>query len=474
MTTESETRITEILKKQREFFRSGKTLSPAYRLDCLKRLRETLLRRESEIAGALKEDLGKCRQEAYMTEIGMVLSELSCAKAGLRKWARPRRAQPPLALFPSRCRIIPEPYGNVLIISPWNYPFLLCVAPLVSTVAAGNTAVLKPSEHSPATSAVIRSIMQEVFPEELVTVIEGDAEMTAGLLERKFDYIFFTGGSAVGRIVMEKAAVHLTPVTLELGGKCPVIVDKTADPEVSAARIIFGKCLNCGQTCVAPDYVMVHEDIADAFVEACRRQVRKMCGDGPLDDPDYGKIVSRRHFDRISAMLDECTGGSHECTIFGGRRDADSLKIEPTIIRLGRMTDEKNMGLRIMTEEIFGPLLPVLTYGDIEDVIRQVDGNPKPLAAYVFTRDAGTKNDILRRLRFGGGCVNDTVMHLVTESLPFGGTGESGMGNYHGKYGFDTFSHLKSIVERPFFPDPPMRYRPYTALKEKLVRIFMR
>ena len=458
----------DIIRMQREFFRSGKTLEPGFRLGYLKKLRKAILDATAEIAAALAADLGKSGTEAYMTETGMVLSELSSAIGNIRRWSRPRKVRTPLAQFPAKSRIIPEPYGNVLIMSPWNYPFLLCISPLVSAVAAGNTAIVKPSAYSPATSAVIRKLVENVFPEEYVTVIEGGREVNSDLLEQKFDYIFFTGSKTVGKLVMTKAAEHLTPVTLELGGKSPVIVDRTADIEVSAARIVFGKYLNCGQTCVAPDYILVHESISEQFTAACRKAIRRMFGENPLENPDYGKIVNRKHFDRLVAAMEECPPGS----VTGGETDSEGLRIAPAIIRAGNILASGDAA--IFQEEIFGPLMPILTYNDMEDVIRYIAKRPKPLAAYIFTRERKMKKMLLQRLHFGGGCINDTIIHLATEQLPFGGVGESGMGRYHGKYGFDTFSHKKSIVEKSLRIDLPMRYQPYTSIKEKLIRIFLK
>ena len=460
----------EILEKQREFFRSGGTLSVKWRLELLKRLREEICVRQDEISAALAEDLGKSKTEAYMTEIGMALSGLSCTIRNLKKWAKPRRVRTPLAQFPASSKIIPEPYGNVLVMSPWNYPFLLCMAPLASAVAAGNTVILKPSAYSPATSAAVRKIVENVFSEEHAAVVEGGRDVNSGLLEQKFDYIFFTGSKTVGRLVMEKASRHLTPVTLELGGKSPVIVTPSADMKVTAARTVFGKYLNCGQTCVAPDYVIVHESVADSFIENCKREILGMYGLDQMSNADYGKIINRKHFGRLCEMMDEV----RDKCVFGGFTDEEKLKISPSIFRLGNITNPEHGSLRIMQDEIFGPLMPVLTYRETEEVLDYVDSHPRPLAAYIFTKDKRMKEFFLSRMHFGGGCVNDTIIHLASEELPFGGVGESGMGRYHGKFGFDTFTHLKSIVDKPFWLDLPMRYQPYSALKEKLVRKFLK
>lgn len=465
-----------------------------FRKEHLEKLKEVLLENDGKIGAALMSDLGKSSVEAYMCETGMVLSELSHAIRHIRSYSRRRRVRTPLAQFPARSFIIPEPFGNVLVMSPWNYPLLLSLAPVISAVAAGNTVILKPSAYSPATSAVIADIVRKVFPEEYVAVVEGGRDVNSDLLEQKFDYIFFTGSKTVGRLVMSKAAEHLTPVTLELGGKSPVIVDRrltAAEMQTAARRIVFGKFLNCGQTCVAPDYVLVHESLAEDFLAACRDETLKMFGEHPLENPDYGKIVNRKHFDRLCRMISELkeyaphmaeAGSSlpenapgRECSIIsGGNSEPENLRIEPVIARLGDMNDSAPDSLAVMQEEIFGPVMPVLTYSDIEDVIKYIDERPRPLAVYIFTSDRTFSETLLARLHFGGGCVNDTIIHLATEDMPFGGVGESGMGNYHGRYGFETFSHLKSIVDKPLWLDLPMRYQPYTRMKEKLIRMFLK
>ena len=460
----------DILSGQREFFRSGGTLSVKGRIECLKRLKSAILANEQEILAALKEDLGKSATEAYMTEVGMVLSELSCAIRCTAKWSRTRKVGTPLAQFPAKSRIIPEPYGNVLIMSPWNYPFLLCISPLVSAIAAGNTAIVKPSAYSPATSAAVRKVIEDALPAETACVIEGGRDVNSGLLEQKFDYIFFTGSKAVGRLVMEKASAHLTPVTLELGGKSPVIVTPDTDMKVAASRIVFGKYLNCGQTCVAPDYVIVHESILESFLESCKREILGMFGLNILANHDYGKIINRKHFDRLCKVMDEVRV---RC-VFGGARDESGLKIEPSVYSLGSISDRQTDSLLIMQDEIFGPLMPVLTYSAMDEAMEYIDSHPRPLAAYIFTRDRKTKEKLLSGLRFGGGCVNDTIIHLASERLPFGGVGESGMGHYHGKFGFETFSHMKSIVDKPLWLDLPMRYQPFDKMKDRLIRIFLK
>ena len=452
----------QILEKQREFFRSGRTLSVPYRTACLKRLRETVVEMEGEIAAALKADLGKSATEAYMTEIGMVLSELGCAIKNIGRWSRVRKVRTPPAQFPARSAIMPEPYGNVLIMSPWNYPFLLCISPLVSAIAAGNTVVVKPSAYSPASSSVIKRLVEKAFPAEYASVIEGGRDVNSDLLEQKFDYIFFTGSKSVGKLVMTKAAEHLTPVTLELGGKSPVIVDVSADIGTAAARTVFGKYLNCGQTCVAPDYVLAERCIKDEFVRLVKEETVRMYGEHPLDNPLYGKIVNRKHFDRILGLIDR------DKLVHGGESDPDKLKIAPTVLDGTEPSDA------VMQEEIFGPVLPVLAVDSMDEAYRFVKDRPSPLACYIFTQDRRVERRFLREVPFGGGCVNDTVIHLATPYMGFGGVGNSGMGSYHGKESFRTFSHEKSIVKKATWLDLPMRYQPYSSIKEKTVRFFVR
>ena len=468
----------DIIDRQREFFLTGKTLDVSFRKSMLEKLYEGIRKHECEIADALYRDLGKSRPEGYMCETGLSLSEIRFTIRHIRKWSRTRKVPTPLAQFPASSRIIPEPYGNVLVMSPWNYPFLLCISPLVSAIAAGNTVIIKPSAYSPATSSVIRKLIEETFPPELVTVMEGGREVNSSLLENKFDYIFFTGSKEVGKIVMKKAAEHLTPVTLELGGKSPSIVCRDASLKIAARRLVFGKFLNCGQTCVAPDYLMVHKDVADEFIGFCRQEAVSMFGIAPLSNRNYGKIVNEKHFERLTSLIeDSCGTGKVE---LGGHSDKETGQIEPTIIRIGHLDSGNGKKwtnldkLPLMQDEIFGPILPVITYDDETDVMDYINAHPKPLATYVFSENRKLVRKILAGIRFGGGCVNDTIIHLATDDMPFGGVGESGMGNYHGKFGFDTFSHMKSIVDKPVWLDLPMRYQPYTKFKEKVIRFFLR
>lgn len=467
--------IEEILLKQRAFFKAGYTLDVKGRRAVLQILANTIKEMEGEILDALKKDLGKSKTESYMCEVGLALSQIRDTKKHLKKWAHIKCVPTPLAQFPSRSRIMPEPYGNVLIMAPWNYPFLLCISPLISALAAGNTAVIKPSAYAPATSAVVKKVIDETFTEDYVAVVEGGREVNTDLLDQKFDYIFFTGSKAVGKVVMEKAAAHLTPVTLELGGKSPVIVDAECDIRVAARRVMFGKCLNVGQTCVAPDHVFVHESIAQAFMDACVAETETMYGSDALMNHEYGRIISEKHFKRLSTLLEDCRGQ----IIYGGKIEDDALRISPTIVNLGCMEPAGEDGRysidshKVMQEEIFGPVLPVISYRDIDDVVDYIDSHDRPLATYIFTTDKYVKKSLLQALHFGGGCVNDTMIHLATERMPFGGVGASGMGSYHGKWGFDTFTHYKSIVDKNAGIDIRMRYQPYDEKKLNLIKKFL-
>lgn len=455
------TDISRICQMQRAYFAKGETLSVDFRIAQLKKLRAAICNHEEALQQALKNDLGKSRAEGYMTEIGMVLEEISYMLRHVRRFARTRRAPTPLAQGLAASRVMAKPYGNVLIMSPWNYPFLLTLGPLVDALAAGNTAVVKPSAYSPCVSRAIAGLLSQLFAPEYVAVVEGGRNENTALLEEKFDYIFFTGSKAVGRLVMEKAARHLTPVTLELGGKSPCIVDKTADIDQAARRIVFGKFLNCGQTCVAPDYVLVHAQVHDALLAALKREITRQFGERPLDNPDYGKIINQKHFDRLCALL------AGEKQVYGGEQDAAALRIAPALI------DGATMDCAAMQDEIFGPILPILTITDISEVEGLVAQHPTPLALYLFTRDRAHENSILTRIAFGGGCVNDTIIHLATTHMGFGGVGESGMGSYHGKCGFDTFTHYASIVHQGMGGNLPVRYQPYSKFKERLTRWFM-
>ena len=451
--------IEQLLKKQRDFFNTGKTRDIRFRKAALLRLRQAIRRREQEISRALQTDLGKAPFESYMTEVGLTLSELTYVLRHLDGWVREKKVPTPLAQFHGKSFTVPEPYGVVLVMAPWNYPFLLTMEPLIGALAAGNCCVLKPSEDAPRTSAVIASLLEEIYPKSYVTVVEGDRKISAALLEQRFDYIFFTGSVSVGKLVMEKAAKHLTPVSLELGGKSPCIVDHTAKLSLAAKRIVFGKFLNCGQTCVAPDYVLVERRVKDTFLKYLIYWTKKMYGENVFANPSYGRIVNRKHFDRISGLIEE------NKVVYGGRTKEETLQIEPTILF---PVSEKDA---VMQEEIFGPVLPILVVENMDEAQRFVQNREKPLACYIFTSSRKTRRKFVCYTSFGGGCVNDTVMHLTTPELPFGGVGNSGMGAYHGKRSFETFSHQKSILDKSQIVDIPVRYQPYRMWKKAVIRL---
>ncbi len=454
--------IETTVARQRAYFSHGETLPLAFRRHALEKLRTAILAREQEICAALQKDLGKSAAESYMCEIGMTLSEIAFMLRHMGKWARPRRVLTPLAQFHARSFTIANPYGVVLIMSPWNYPFLLTLEPLVGALAAGNCAVVKPSAYAPATSAIIRDLLGGLFPPEYVAVVEGGRAENQRLLDQRFDYIFFTGSVAMGREVMRRASEHLTPVSLELGGKSPCVVDATAKVDLAARRIAFGKLLNCGQTCVAPDYVLVDRRVADAFIASLKAHLAAMAGEAALDNAQYVHMISRRHFDRVMGLIDPAK------VVFGGKGDPETLRIQPTL--LTGVTGEDP----VMQEEIFGPVLPVIAYDTLEEAIAFINSREHPLALYLFSEDKPTQDRFLRAVPFGGGCINDTIIHLATSRMCFGGVGHSGMGSYHGKKSFDTFSHEKSIVHKSTWMDMPMRYMPYTKAKDKLVRFFLK
>ena len=454
--------IVEMIEKQRAFFSTGATLDVNYRIAALKKLSMALEQKESAIAQALHTDLGKSAEESYMCETGIVRSEISYMLRHIRRFAKKQIVATPLAQFASCSYKKPMPYGVTLIMSPWNYPFMLSLDPLVDAIAAGNTVVLKPSAYSPATSRLLKEMISELFPEEYIAVVEGGREENAYLLDQKFDYIFFTGSKAVGQLVLEKAAKHLTPVTLELGGKSPCIVDKSAKLELAARRIVFGKFLNCGQTCVAPDYILCHSSVKDRLVECLKAEIARQYGSDYTNNPLYGKIISKKHFDRVIGLIEQ------DKVVSGGHFDTVSQKIEPTIM------DGITWDSRVMGEEVFGPLLPILTFDEIDDVIETVNSHDKPLALYIYAEDRKVIREVTARCTFGGGCVNDCIIHLATSNMGFGGVGESGMGAYHGKTGFETFTHYKSIVDKKTWMDLPMRYQPYHKLGDWLIHLFLR
>ncbi len=455
--------IQNLLERQRAYYRSGATLPVDFRIAQLRKLYEAIQTSEQDISAALKADLGKSAAESYMCEIGMVLSEITHTLRHVRKYARRRTVPTPLAQFASHSFQQAVPRGNTLIMSPWNYPLLLTLDPLVNAIAAGNTAILKPSAYSPATSAIVERIVAECFAPEYVAVVTGGRAENQALLEQKFDFVFFTGSQAVGKEVLRKCAEHLTPAVLELGGKSPCIIDASADIALAAKRIAFGKYLNCGQTCVAPDYILCESSVKDAFVTEIVKQVKLQYGEAPLENPDYGKIVNEKHFERLLALIDE------RKVILGGNARKAECRIEPTII------DGVTWEDAVMGEEIFGPIMPILTFNSFDDVIEELKEKDKPLALYLFSNDARHIDRVTRELSYGGGCINDVIIHLATSEMPFGGVGESGMGGYHGKAGFDAFSHTKSIVDKKTWLDLPMRYQPYTnKLYGRLLRLFLK
>ena len=453
--------IAALFAAQKACFASGITRPVPHRLDQLRRLRRAILAHKQDIEAALQSDLGKCRTEAYMCEIGMVLSELGYLLRRTRRYCRDTHVLTPLAQFPARSFIRHDPMGVVLIMSPWNYPFLLTIEPLLGALASGNCCILKPSKDAPATSAIIRQICAECFPLEEVAVVEGGRTENQALLDQPFDKIFFTGSSHVGQEVLRRAAEHLTPATLELGGKSPVIVAKDADLTLAARRIAFGKLLNAGQTCVAPDYVLVAREVEDAFVSALQKQFDQLCPD-PLHSAEYVRIVNQKHFDRLTGLM---ASGQ---IVYGGSIDPAALRIAPTILR------NVSPDSPVMQEEIFGPILPILPVSSIDEAIAFAAARPHPLACYLFTKDRAVQRRVLDTLPFGGGCINDTIIHLATSRMPFGGVGHSGMGGYHGRDSFRCFTHDKSIVKKALWLDLPMRYTPYSKKKETLIRFFLK
>jgi len=452
--------IKEILKKQRDFFNSGRTLSIGFRLKSLKKLRSVVLEYEDLILDALKKDVGKSAFEGYVTEVHQVKSELNYHISRLRKWARPEKARTPLLHLFSKSCITSRPYGVVLVISPWNFPFNLAFIPLIGAISGGNCILLKPSSFSPETTAVMREIIGKSFSPEHVTMVEGGRDVNKKILEFRYDYIFFTGGKETGRIVMEKASKYLTPLTLELGGKCPCIVDAEAHLESSARRIVWGKFLNVGQMCLAPDYLLVDRKIKDEFVERLKQTITKFYGENPRNSPDYGRIINKRHFDRIVALLEDVK------VIFGGESDRNELYIAPTLI------DEVSLSDKIMEEEIFGPLLPIIHYETLDEAIEIVKKLPVPLACYFFSRNRKKREFILRNIEAGGICINDTVIHFDNKYLPFGGKGESGLGRYHGRASFDTFTYRQSIMIRNNKREIGLRYPPFKD-RLKVLRRFI-
>ena len=440
--------VQEILQQQRKFFSTGKTKDIAFRLTQLKNLKQAVLDNKDEIINALKADLNKPTFEAYLTEIGVV-KEIDYAIKNLKKWSKPKKVATPLDQLPGSAFIYPEPLGVVLIIAPWNYPFQLTISPLVGAIAAGNCAIVKPSEIAPHTSSIIAKICQKTFDSTYISVVQGGVETSQELLQQKFDHIFFTGGTAIGKIVMEAAAKNLTPVTLELGGKSPCIIDSDINIEYTARRIVWGKFLNAGQTCIAPDYLLVNQTIKNPLLDSIKNCLKEFYGDDPEKSPDFGRIINQKQFNRLEKLLE-----SGEI-ILGGKTNPETCYIAPTLI------DKVSLDAPIMQEEIFGPILPIIEYNNLEEAISLVNNQPKPLALYFFSKNQEYQQQILQQTSSGGVCINDTIMQIGVTELPFGGVGNSGIGSYHGKASFDTFSHQKSVLKKSFLVDIKVRYAPY-------------
>ena len=450
----------ELVKKQRDYFMSGATRSYEFRLNALKKLQRALKENEGAIAAAMKQDLNKSLFESYMCETGLVLDEVKFHIKHLKGWMKERTVATPLPQFHAKSYISPEPYGVTLIMSPWNYPILLCLDPLVGAISGGNCAIVKPSIYAPATSHIIAEIIEKTYPANYIAVVEGGRAENSALLEQKFDYIFFTGSVPVGKVVMEAAAKHLTPVTLELGGKSPVIIDETANIKLAAKRVAFGKVLNGGQTCVEPDYLLIQESVRDDFIEAYHKALKKFFPDGDMSD--MVTIVSEKHYLRKKELL------AGQKVAIGGGFDDTRRFLEPTVLI------DVDPESEVMQEEIFASILPVLTWKEPMEAIRFVQARPKPLALYLFTGSKAMEKLVKDHCSFGGGCINDTVIHLATSHMGFGGVGESGMGQYHGKLSFDVFTHYRSIVKKYTWMDMPIRYFPYTEGKLKMLKMFLK
>ena len=453
--------IQSIIDNQREYFKAGKMRNAKNRVETLKKLYNNIKLMMPEIGNALKLDLNKSEMESYMSEIGMVLSEISHMVRHCKGYSKPKRVATPLAHFHSKSYKLPCAYGCVLVMSPWNYPFLLSIDPIVDAVAAGNSVILKSSESSPNVTAVMQKLIETTFERGHVDMVRGGHEDCDYLLDQEFDYIFFTGSTRVGKMVMQKAAEHFTPVTLELGGKSPCIVEKTADIALSAKRIVWGKFLNCGQTCVAPDYIYCHEEVKDELVKEIERQIILQYTTDPIRNDNYPKMINERRFDAVVSLIEK------DKVLFGGKIDKSKLKIEPTIV-------SATFDDAVMQEEIFGPVLPIVTFKSIDEVVDKVNSMSTPLALYIFSNDKKVQNKVLNECAFGGGCVNDTVIHLASSNLGFGGLKQSGIGSYHGKQGFDTFTHYKSIVNKKNWIDMPIRYQPFNKIKEFLIKLFLK
>lgn len=461
MSTFDNNQALALVNKQKQYVRSGATKSVSFRIEQLRKLKQLIQQHEEGIISALQQDLGKPPFEAYSTEIGYVYDSIGYTIKHLHKWAKPKKVRTPIVHFGSKSYIMPEPYGSVLIVGPFNYPFMLVIEPLVGAIMAGNAAVVKPSEFTPNVSKMLVKLLGQ-FDNRLVTVVEGAKEETSALIHAPFDLIFFTGSIAVGKIVMEAASHNLTPVVLELGGKSPCIVDKDANLDLAAERILWGKFLNTGQTCIAPDYILVHESIRESFVVKMKQKLVQFYGENPRESKDYGKIVNERQWDRLNSLIDSSK------VVVGGHGDREQRYFAPTIME-GVTWEDK-----VMEDEIFGPILPILDYKNLNEAISQIQDRPKPLALYLFTNNKQVEQQVLENTSFGGGCVNDTLLHLVTPHMPFGGVGSSGMGAYHGRYSFETFSHMKSVLKKSTAISLKMLYPPYSVKNMNLIKRFMK
>ncbi len=454
--------LNPVFESQKAYFESGETRSYSFRVKQLKALKATIKKYEEDIYDALRKDLGKPLFEAYTSEVGFVYQEIKHTLSHLKGWMKPEKVSTSIVHLPSSSKIIKEPLGNILIVSPWNYPFQLVFAPIVAAISTGNTAIIKPSEFTPNTSAMIEKIIKDTFDSKYMHVVQGEGHVVIPPMmdNFRFDHVFFTGSVRVGKIIAEQAAKKLTPVTLELGGKSPAIVDKNVSVDVTAKRLIYGKLFNTGQTCVAPDYLLVHEKVKDKLVASIIKQIKTFYGENPQESESYGRIVDKRRFDVLVKYLEEGN------IVFGGEHDREDHYIAPTLI------DNVSMEDSIMQTEIFGPILPIITFSEIDEVLDIVKQNPYPLALYLFTVDSGVEEKVINNIRFGGGCVNNSIVHLTNPNLPFGGVGYSGMGRYHGKNSFDALSHQKSIMKTKFFYDNELKYPPYTNTKISIAKKF--
>lgn len=449
----------ELIKQQRSFAQKGTAKNIDFRKQQLKIIKIILQKNESLLYNAIREDLRKSEFETYITELAPIYQEVNYAIKNVNRWSKPKKVKKNLANFPAKSFILPEPYGTTLIISAWNYPYQLSFVPLIAAIASGNTCIIKPSELSPNTSSVIAQLINQNFDPSYLHVIEGGVEITEKLLQQRFDKIFFTGSAAVGKIVAKAAAEYLTPVTLELGGKSPCIVFADTDLRITAKRIIWGKFLNAGQTCIAPDYLLVEQIIYERLLEEINKQLEQIIGKIPLKSESYGRIINRKHLERLAKLIDD-----PQKLFIGGQIIATECYMEPTILRDVTFNDA------IMNEEIFGPILPIIPFTDLDFILKEIKKGPKPLACYIFGNNSAKHTRILEEVSFGGGCINDVVMHAGNLRLPFGGVGDSGMGSYHGEAGFKTFSHFKSILKKSFWFESPLKYPPYSKLKLKIIR----